>query len=106
MINNSKNEIWKERVTDYRSSNLKAQDWCDKNNLSIKTLRYWVRKINKEAITCDNTTHEFVPITTSEIMRIPAAPVIIRFGNISIDVSDGCHPDTYRNVLEALRIYA
>jgi len=102
----SKYEIWKERVADYRSSNLKAQEWCDKNNLSITTLRYWVHKFNKEAIVSNNTANEFVPVTTPSIMINTSAPVVIRNGNISIDVSDGCHPDTLRIVLEVLGVYA
>jgi hypothetical protein len=106
MSNTTKYEIWKERIADYRSSNLKAQEWCDKNNLPITSLRYWANKVNKEATTSDNLVSEFIPVTTPGIMINCTAPVVIRFGNISVDVSDGCHPDTLRNVLEALGAYA
>lgn len=106
MSTTSKYEIWKGRVADYRSSNLKAQEWCGKNNLPITALRYWVYKFNKEAIASNNTTSEFVPVTAPNFMIHTSASVIIRFGNISIDVSDSCHPDTLRNVLEVLGVYA
>jgi len=102
----SKSAIWKERIEDFRTSNLKAQDWCDKNNLHITTLQQWIRRINKEDITSSNKTVEFVPVTTPSIMIHNTAPIIIRYGKISIDISDDCHPDTLRNILEALRIYA
>ena len=106
MSNTTKCEIWKERIADYRSSNLKAQEWCDKNNLPISSLRYWANKVNKEAISSGNLVSEFVPVTTPGNMISSTAPVVIRFGNISVDVSDNCHPNTLRNVLEALGAYA
>ena len=106
MSSTSKCEIWKERVADYRSSNLKAQEWCDENKLSIKTLYYWIHRFNKESITNSNPKSEFVPIAIPGIAIQPTASIVIRFGNIAIDVSDGCHPDTLRNVMEALGAYA
>ena len=106
MSSTIKCEIWKERISDYRSSNLKAQEWCDKNNLPITSLRYWICKFNKGANDSHNLVSEFVPVTAPGIMINSIAPIVIRFGNISVDVSDGCHPDTLRNVLEALGAYA
>jgi hypothetical protein len=53
-----------------------------------------------------NLVNEFVPVVTPGIMINSTAPIVIRFGNISVDVSDGCHPETLRNVLEALGTYA
>lgn len=106
MSNTTKCEIWKERIVDYRSSNLKAQEWCDKNNLPISSLRYWVFRFNKEAKNPDNLVNEFVPVATPGIMINSTAPIVIRFGNVSVDVYDGCHPDTLHNVLEALGTYA
>lgn len=102
----SKCEIWKERIADYRSSGLKAQEWCNKNNLPISSLRYWICKFNKETIVSRSLVNEFVPVVTPGIMINSTAPIVIRFGNISVDVSDGCHPETLRNVLEALGAYA
>lgn len=102
MSSTSKCEIWKGHIADYRSSDLKAQEWCDKNNLPLSSLRYWVYKFNKEAIASSNFVKEFVPVETPGIIINPTASIIIRIGNISIDISEGCHPDTLRNVLEAL----
>lgn len=106
MTSPSKHEIWKERIVDYRSSGLKAQEWCDKNNLPLSSLRYWVYKFNKEDIASHNFVKEFVPVQTPGIIINSTASIVIRIGNISIDVSDGCHPDTLRNVLGVLGAYA
>lgn len=102
----SSSEIWRERIANYRSSNLKAKEWCNKNNLSLSTLRYWIHKFNKETATSDDFSSGFVPVTSSGIMIHPSTPIVIRIGKISIDVTDGCHPDTLHTVLEALGTYA
>ncbi len=106
MSSNIKYETWKERIINYRSSNLKAHEWCDKNNLPVKTLYYWIRKFNKETIAADNITNEFVPITTQDIMLNTSVPIVIRYGKIAIDVSGSCNVDNLRKVLEALGVYA
>jgi len=106
MTGTSKCEIWKERIADYRCSGLKAEDWCEKNNLALSSLRYWICKFNKETIVSRGPVKEFVPVAAPDIMINSTYPIIIRFGNLSVEVSDGCHPDTLRNVLEALGAYA
>ena len=105
MYSNIKCEIWKERINNYRSSNLKALEWCNKNNLSVKTLYYWIRKLNKENITAI-IPNEFVPITTQNIMLNTTVPIVIRYGKVEIDVSDSCNVANLRKVLEALGVYA
>jgi hypothetical protein len=106
MSSNIKHDIWKERIADYRSSKLKAQEWCNKNNVSIKTFYYWIRRFNKETITSSGEPNEFVPVTTQDIIINTSVPIVIRLGKIEIDISDNCHVDTLRKVLEALEVYA
>ncbi|KNY28315.1 IS66 family insertion sequence element accessory protein TnpA [Pseudobacteroides cellulosolvens] len=109
MSSNMKYQIWKERIADYSSSNLKAQEWCNKNNLSIKTFYYWLRRFNKETISSSNTPNEFVPVTVTTqdiIINNTSVPIVIRLGNIAIDVADGCQTDNLRKVLEVLGVYA
>jgi len=33
-------------------------------------------------------------------------PATIRLGMISIEISDSCHPDTIKNIIDALKSYA
>ena len=102
-----KQEMWQERISNYRNSGLNAQTWCQQNKLTISSLHYWINKLNKESLKPDNCfKSEFVPITQVGISMNPPAPVVIRYQNLSIDVFEGCHPDTLRNVLAILNIYA
>ena len=107
MTRELKHELWQERICDYRNSGLNAQTWCQQNKLTLSSLHYWINKLNKESLESDSTfNHEFVPITQVGISMSPSAPIVIRYQNLSIDVFEGFHPDTLRNVLEILTIYA
>ena len=102
-----KHEMWQERIFNYRNSGLNAQAWCQEHKLTISSLHYWINKLNKESLDSDITIkHEFVPVTQMGISMSPSAPIVIRYQNLSIEVSEGCNPDTLRNVLEILNIYA
>jgi len=107
MTRELKRELWQERICDYRSSGLNAQTWCQQNKLTLSSLHYWINKSNKESLESDiDFKHEFVPITQVGISMSPSAPIVIRYQNLSIEVFEGCHPDTLRNVLEILNVYA
>lgn len=98
-------EIWGIRVNEYRKSKKSARKWCEENNISVSALKYWITKFNKE----ENgyfSKPEFVPIGIAEnIDNEFSASVTIKFGKISIDVLDGCKPDTIKTILDVLNSY-
>jgi len=107
MTRELKRELWQERICNYRSSGLNAQAWCQQNKLTLSSLHYWINKLNKESLKLDSTfKHEFVPITQMGISMSPSAPIVIRYQNLLIEVSENCQPNTLRNVLEILNVYA
>jgi len=107
MTRGLKHDLWQERICNYRNSGLKAQTWCQQNKLTLSSLHYWINKLNKESLeSASSFKHEFVPITQVGISLRSSAPVVIRYQNLSIEVFESCHPDTLRNVLEILNVYA
>ena len=107
MTRELKRELWQERICNYRNSGLNAQTWCQQNKLTISSLHYWINKLNKESLELDSCfEHEFVPITQVGVPMSLSAPIVIRYQNLSIEVFESCHPDTLRNVLEILNVYA
>jgi hypothetical protein len=44
----SKQELWRLRINDYRSSGLTALEWSSQNSFSLSTLRYWITRLNKK----------------------------------------------------------
>lgn len=98
-------EIWQTRINDYRKSKKSAGKWCEENNISVSTLKYWITKFNKEQNKCSDQP-EFVPISTTEnIHNEFSASATIKFGRISIDVLDGCKPDTLKTIFDVLNLY-
>jgi len=107
MTRELKRELWQERISNYRNSGLNAQTWCKQNKLTLSSLHYWINKLNKESLESDSAfKHEFVPITQMGISMSPSALIVIRYQNLSIEVSENCQPNTLRNVLEILNVYA
>jgi hypothetical protein len=41
-------EIWKQRINDYRSSGQKLSAWCKVNHVSRDTMKYWLDKESQE----------------------------------------------------------
>lgn len=103
-----KYELWKERIEDYRKSNLKAHEWCEKNNLPLTTLRYWITKFNREKIISAkeaNQPNNFIDVTPTVLTNNHTEPIIINFKKLSITVSEGFDRTTLRNILEAIGAY-
>ena len=102
-----KYDIWKERVADYRTSNLNAGKWCEKNNFSRATLCYWVTKFNKEKMNKDDhqQTNDFVKFTIQDLAHNPKETITINFNKLSINVSEGFDPAMLREVLDAIGAY-
>ena len=107
MLSLKKYDLWKERVADYRTSNLNAGEWCEKNNLSRATLRYWVTKFNKEKMNKDDhqQTNDFVKFAIQDLAHNPKETITINFNKLSINVSEGFDPAMLREVLDAIGAY-
>jgi hypothetical protein len=45
-IQTEKQEIWKQRLSDWQTSGLSQKEFCEKNGLVINTFHYWKRKID------------------------------------------------------------
>ena len=80
-----KEKIWRERVTEYRASKKTQKQWCEENNLKLRTLRYWLEKTNKEE--WKKEMPEWIDLDVGE-NKIAKMPVKKLEGNI-IEVSIG-----------------
>lgn len=91
---------WLEIIHQCRDSGLSNQQWCEENDISLKSYYYWLAKIRKMAI--ENLPHKRSARTVSNELpaatvfaTIPvinhcpadAAPVIIRAGSAVIEIT-------------------
>lgn len=41
-------EMWERRDTEFRASRQSAPAWCAEHDVNLHTLRYWLRKLERE----------------------------------------------------------
>lgn len=104
----SKEESWRLRINDYRSSGLTAKEWCSQNQFPLSTLHYWVSRLNK---TQDCNEDDFKPIfaelpVLTAVSLLGVTPVTIHLGMIRIEIMDSCHPDMLSNLIGILKNHA
>ena len=49
MTNAKRRRLWRDRVSDYRASDLTVRAWCEKNWVTENRLRYWLARIDEES---------------------------------------------------------
>jgi hypothetical protein len=104
----SKKELWALRINDYRSSGFTAPEWCDQNNLSLSTFRYWIRKLGKKQnLAIDDLNPVFAKLPyPSSTPFFGSAPVTIHMGTIRIEIMETCHTELLSNLIGVLKSYA
>lgn len=105
---------WLEIIHQCRDSGLSNQQWCEENDISLKSYYYWLAKIRKMAI--ENLPHKRSARTVSTdapentmfasipaISHCPAnaAVVIIRAGGAVIEITEDTPDSLIRSVILA-----
>lgn len=105
-----KRAFWQSNIDNYQNSGLTLENWCQNNNITISSIRYWITKFNKEAlIQADENIPVFARVETTRVPNFSlngSAPVIIRLGSLEISISDNCHPELLENLVGILSAYA
>lgn len=98
--------LWQERIEDYQVSQLSAATWCEQNQVSIHTFRYWVKKFDKESMFASLKTEWLsvkVPVSDNEGSTAETScGVHINIGRASIVVSPGFDPQIFEDVVRIL----
>jgi hypothetical protein len=100
----TKEELWRLRINDYRSSGFTAKEWCSQNRFPVSTLRYWIYRLNKKQLRNGEDSKQVfaeLPVLTAASF-LGAAPVTIYMGAIRIEIMDSCHPDLLSNLIGIL----
>ena len=82
-------EIWTSRVSDFKSSNLTQKAWCEKNDIKVSTLRYWIRKIRSAASTPEEDSgfcgFEFASVCVSEAS---APALVMEINGVKLSIAE------------------
>ena len=48
MSKDEKSNLLSQRIREFRSSGQTCKDWCEKHQLPVSTMTYWIRKLKRE----------------------------------------------------------
>ena len=86
------------QVEDYRNSGIPARVWCEENQMSIHTLKYWIQKLNRQ--NKDNRDTQWVSL----VQELPSSSSLtIRVGSASIEVTGDVDLQLLRKVMTVLK---
>lgn len=88
----AKEQTWKEKLENWKSSGLSCSTWCKKNNEKFPTFKYWQKKLNEHAI----------PFKFEELKDSCSYSVEIRKREISICLPNGFDQKTLKDCLAAI----
>lgn len=101
---------WADNFRDQKASGLSIVSWCKENNIGSGSYYYWLKKLRKVAIEqfperLEETT--FVPIQVPSIVPNAAdananSVIIIRKGEVSIELNNDTPLSTITSILEVL----
>ena len=83
-------EIWRQRVADKESSNLKLNEWCDKNNITRCAFYYWSKRVKADSQKFGASTPVFaeVKIRENSPIKNSNSNLQITWQDINISISD------------------
>ena len=92
--------LWTQRITDCKSSGKLTSEWCDENNINVKTYYYWHNKIRKVVEQQNTAFYEIPKIQTEERIK-PAATIHV--ADMEADIYPSADIETIRAICTAFR---
>jgi hypothetical protein len=88
-MKNEKFSLWQKRIADKKSSGLKLDEWCAKNQLTKHAYYYWKRKLT-DLETSSLETSLFVEVPSELTVETEIVPdvMVIQWNELSIHVTD------------------
>ena len=95
--------LWRERISDLRSSGMTVAAWAAAHQVSEYQIHYWVRKLRRaEQGPGSPLGARFVPVTVNEPEAESAAALTVKVGAFALEVAAGCDMELLRRVVRTL----
>ena len=102
----SNRAIWEERVAAFRNTKMEQKSWCEENNVSVSTLRYWLRKMRSEESGEKKPDWISVNLSGPEMQEktigVAARLATVKIGPFAVDVSERFDPIGLARLMKAL----
>ena len=96
MIRKEKALYWSGQISEYRKSGETLVKWCEKNDVKIHTMKYWLRKQSP-------VSKKQEPAWVSCVVEEPSSDTItLKIKNVEIEVMSGYQDELLLSVLRTL----
>ena len=105
-------QLWIARLYELEESGVTQEEWCKNHNIAYSTLRYWIRKLKKEAETEEKGTNWLkVDLSAGNSIAAVCIPetsdhtssINIRHGEFSVELQRGADLQQAFEVLKMLK---
>ena len=111
---NQKIQLWLSRIKDCRASGQSVAQWCDSNDINIKSYYYWMRKIKTEAFELLPAERKARILSSKPISAFAEIPLIkksisdscaIRLcvSDLTLEIQNGAYRQTIEDTLQAIQ---
>ena len=96
MSNTQKQELWNERIQDFRTSGLSQKAWCEEHGLQVGQLGYWLRKSKTQA---SSSNGRWLSLDT---IALPGSGISLRIGSMVLEIERGFDQEVLADVVRSL----
>ncbi len=97
MKRKEKELYWMDQISDYRQSGKSLIQWCEKKEVKIHTMKYWLRKQSPVSIESQET--DWIPCVVEEPS---STSITLKVKNVEIEVLSGFQDELLLRVLRTL----
>jgi hypothetical protein len=92
-------QLWSDRIAACRASGKIIDEWCNDNGIPANQLKY---RIKKQNIRKKGESTTWLPVTVSDIEKQHGEALVLKVGNVSIEVRPGFDQDLLYRVVRTL----
>jgi hypothetical protein len=92
-------QLWSDRIANYRASGKILEKWCNDNDIPFNQIKYQIKKQN--ARKKDKST-TWLPVAVSDNTKQHSEALVLKVGNVSIEVMPGFDQDLLYRVVRTL----
>ena len=97
MKRKEKELYWTDQISEYRQSGESLVEWCEKNDVKLHTMKYWLRK--QSPVVSEKSETAWVSCLVEENSK---DTITLKIKNVEIEVMSGFQEELLLKVLRTL----
>lgn len=83
----TKQQLWEQRITDWKNSGLSQRAFCQQQGLAISTFCVWLHKSRLPKIDHHSAPTAFLPVVVETPSSAPSSTVAVHASDLTFEVS-------------------